>query len=512
MYDSQMSTETKWKEIEIDTNETDILSDKLNITPLLAKVLLSSGFTLDNIEEIERFINPKMEEILTYSGISSPEELEKSIQRIKKAIKNKEKVMINGDPDADGISGTTILTAALRHFGLEVEYSFPIRSVEGHGLQIRIIQDAIKNGCSLVITTDCGTKDVEAVDYANEKNIDVIITDHHILGKKLPNATAIINPYVNTNPTEVESRYLSGSYVAFKWALALKDALKSNFPKEIFECLVICAALGALSDRISLKKPMNRAVIKLGIDYLNTTKLAGMKALKEISIPKRSSLTLRAREISRTIAPRMNAPGRIGNPALNIPDSSIVVDLLIAGLSIGPRSDIKKFIEKYKKLLHQDKLIKSNLDINDQVEIVDEVNSQRKRMTEEIETKIEELLQSINLSEEKVVIVKGQNWNSGVIGIDADRLKDRLMKPAIVMTSLEGSEYLKGSVRSLKSINMYEIMEKTQIAFEQKIGHNPYQVKVNTQLGERFVNAFMDTHKLVDSPFTKMILINGKNY
>ena len=123
------------------------------------------------------------------------------------------------------------------------------------------------------------------------------------------------------------------------------------------------------------------------------------------------------------------------NPALNIPDSSIVVDLLIAGLSIGPRSDIKKFIEKYKKLPHQDKLIKSNLDINDQVEIVDEVNSQRKRMTEEIETKIEELLQSINLSEEKVVIVKGQNWNSGVIGIDADRLKDRLMKPAIVMTT-----------------------------------------------------------------------------
>ena len=119
MYDSRMSTETKWKVIEIDTNETEILSDKLNITPLLAKVLLSSGFKLDNIEEIERFINPKMEEILTYSGISSPEELEKSIQRIKKAIKNKEKVMINGDPDADGISGTTILTAALRHFGLE---------------------------------------------------------------------------------------------------------------------------------------------------------------------------------------------------------------------------------------------------------------------------------------------------------------------------------------------------------------------------------------------------------
>ena len=200
---------------------------------------------------------------------------------IKKAIKNKEKVIINGDPDADGISGTPILTTGLRQLGLDVSYAFPIRSREGHGLQIRIIQEALDNGVSLFVTTDCGTKDVEAVDYANEHNVDVIITDHHILGKKLPNAVAIINPYINKDPNLDEFKYISGSFVSFKWIMALKDQLDVTLPKQIFEALVICSSLGVLSDRVSLKKPMNRAMVKLGMDYLNATKLSGVKALKE---------------------------------------------------------------------------------------------------------------------------------------------------------------------------------------------------------------------------------------
>ena len=106
---------------------------------------------------------------------------------------------------------------------------------------------------------------------------------------------------------------------------------------------------------------------------------------------------------------------------MSIPDSTIIVDLLIAGLSVGPRSNIKSFIQKYKKLLHQDNLIKSSLQINDQVELVDEVNDKRKRMTEEIEAKIEEMLVDIELEKERVLIIQGHNWNSGVIGIDADR-------------------------------------------------------------------------------------------
>ena len=437
---------------------------------------------------MDRFISPKTDEILRYEGLSSKEELDKSIQRIKTAIDNKEKVIVNGDPDADGISGTTILTAGLRQLGLDVSYAFPIRSREGHGLQVRIIQEALDNGVSLIVTTDCGTKDVEAVEYANEHNIDVIITDHHILGKKLPNAVAIINPYLNEDPTLAEFKYISGSYVSFKWIMALKDQLNITLPKQIFEILVICSSLGVLSDRVSLKQPMNRAMVKLGMDYLNATKLGGVKALKEISIPTRSFL--RARDISRTIAPRMNAPGRIGDPELGIPDSSIIVDLLMSGLKVGPRSNIKKFIEKYKRLLHQDNLIKTSLEVEDQVDLVDEVNDQRKRMTEEIETKIEVILEGINTEKEKVLVIQGDNWNSGVIGIDADRLRDRFVLPAIIMTTLEGSAFIKGSVRSIPTINMYEVMEKTQQRFEEKHGRNPYQIEVSTLLGKRKVNAF----------------------
>ena len=190
----------------------------------------------------------------------------------------------------------------------------------------------------------------------------------------------------------------------------------------MFESLIICASLGVVSDRVSLKQPMNRAVVKLGIDYLNNTKDKGIKALKEISLSSRSFV--RARDISRTIAPRMNAPGRIGDPELGIPDSSVVVDLLLADLTLGPNSDLKAFIQKYKNLLHRDRILKSNIEITDQVGLVDEVNDQRKRMTEEIESAIEKMLKDINLDEERLVIIRGENWNSGVIGIDADRLKD----------------------------------------------------------------------------------------
>ena len=376
-YYGQMKKEKLWNYHNFESDDIDCISDELNTSKLLAKILNTAGFQPNDIDKIDRFMSPKIEEILRHEGLSTPTELEKSFKRIKQAIDNKEKVIVNGDPDADGISGTTILTTGLRQLGLDVNYAFPIRSREGHGLQLRIIQEAIDSGASLIITTDCGTKDVEAVDYANEHKIDIIITDHHILGRKLPNAVAIINPHLNTAPEFDEFKYISGSYVSFKWMMALKDFLDIIFPKQIFEALVICSSLGVLSDRVSLKQPMNRAMVKLGMDYLNKTSLMGVKALKEISIPTRSFL--RARDISRTIAPRMNAPGRIGDPQLGIPDSSIIVDLLMSGLKVGPRSNIKDFIQKYKKLLHQDSLIKNNLDVEDQVDLVDEVNDQRKK-------------------------------------------------------------------------------------------------------------------------------------
>ena len=127
--------------------------------------------------------------------------------------------MINGDPDADGISGTTIYCEALTYLGLEYEYDFPIRTKEGHGLQIRIIDIAKKKGIKLIITTDCGSKDYEAIEYAKDKGIDVIITDHHVLGKDKNPALALINPFTIKKPTLFQK--LSGGGVSLKFVLTL---------------------------------------------------------------------------------------------------------------------------------------------------------------------------------------------------------------------------------------------------------------------------------------------------
>ena len=151
------------------------------------------------------------------------------------------------------------------------------------------------------------------------------------------------------------------------WIMALKDHFNETFPKQIFETLVIASSFGVISDRVNLKKPMNRAMVKLGIDYLNATKLPGMKALKEISIP---TFLLREIDISRTIAPRMNALAVLVTLSWAFLIRSIIVDLLMSGLTVGPKSNIKEFIQKYKRLLHQDNLIKTSLDVDDQVDLL----------------------------------------------------------------------------------------------------------------------------------------------
>ena len=169
-----MIKEKLWKYHHLNEDNVEFIADELNTSKTVAKVLTSSGFNPDSKNELDRFLSPKIDEILTFEGLSSHDQLEASYKRMQKAKKKNEKIMVNGDPDADGISGTTIITTGLRQLGFEVDYAFPIRSREGHGLQIRIIQEAKEKGISLIITTDCGTKDIEAVEYANENGIDVI--------------------------------------------------------------------------------------------------------------------------------------------------------------------------------------------------------------------------------------------------------------------------------------------------------------------------------------------------
>lgn len=484
----------RWFFPEFDSNKISEISSKLKLDPVLAKLLLARKIGNGLLSEISEFIDPSESLITSFDQVTSKEDLERATSRIKTALDHQEKIVVNGDPDADGITGTVILTAGLRHLGGQVTYDFPTRSREGHGLQPRIIDEAKQAGAKLIITSDCGSKDVESTQYANSQGIDVIICDHHILGREIPQAHAFVNPHRYTGPSY--DKALSGAGVSFKLVLAVFDVMKRPVPDYLMEFLLAVATLGTISDRMSFLNPLNRIMVKKGIESLNKTKMEGLRALKEVSS---NGLTeLKSNDIGRTIVPRLNAPGRIGDREAGIPDSRIVVDLLLLGMGQKNAEKASKVLEEFTYVLELDRAKKRAIvevsdvvSALDEASVVEDINEKRKFMTSKIEDEIDNLIEAqVDVEHDRIIIVKGKNWNPGVIGIDADRLKDRFLRPSVILTEYTGSDYLRGSSRSIPSINMYKLIDTVSEQFEQKYNRKLFQTEVETQLGRREVNAF----------------------
>ena len=203
----------RWSFADITEQDTQKVSQGFGVDSLIAKTIIDN-LNLTDINHLKSVLKPDQSLHQDLSDFVPDEQLDKAVKRIRQAQINTEIAFVNGDPDADGIGGTAILVAGLRQLGIETRYIFPIRPTEGHGLQIRIIEEAKAAGSTLIFTADCGTKDVAAVEYAKSLGIDVIITDHHILGHKLPDALAIINPYLVEKKTMFQD--LAGSSVSFK--------------------------------------------------------------------------------------------------------------------------------------------------------------------------------------------------------------------------------------------------------------------------------------------------------
>ncbi|MCP4051346.1 MAG: hypothetical protein GY730_11660 [bacterium] len=476
----------RWHYCNIDQEKINKLSSELNLDPLLAKILLARNTGNGKKEEILKFICPPDTMITDTYGVSSPENLLKATERLQRAIALEEKVMVQGDPDADGTTGAAVLIIGLKALGLDVYYDFPIRPVEGHGIQTRIIDQSKKLKANLLITSDCGSNDVVVTNYANSVGIDVIITDHHKISKNLPDAYAIINPFLV--PDDNPAKFLAGAGVSFKLILAIFERLGRTISKDLMDHLLAITALGTISDRMSFISPMNRIIVKKGIEALNNTHKEGLRALKMISgsyIKK-----YKARNISRTISPRLNAPGRIGNRHENIPDSRIVVDLLILGTGKKNAKKANKVLKKFDYVIEKDLRIKQEPHAQKEALLVDDVNEKRKYITVAIENEIDRLIKEQVKDTDKITIIKGHNWNPGVIGIDTDRLRDRFLRPAMILTEYTNSPYIRASIRSIPTINMYKIMECVINKFEAKHNRSIFKVEVETMLGKRMVNAF----------------------
>ena len=277
--------------------------DDLNLHPLVAQTLVRRGIKSPIVAQA--FLHLGATPFTPFPGI------EKAVTRIHSAIQDRQSICVWGDFDVDGQTSTALLVQALGAMKANVTYYIPIRGKEGHGIHIETLKPIIDNGAKLIVTCDTGITAHEAIDYANSRGVDVVVTDHHDLGETLPNANAIINPKLLPEGHPLAN--LAGVGVAYKLAEAL---LIENHKSEI-ENLLDLVALGLIAD-IALLKGETRLLAQLGIQALRETQRPGLKVMAELSGTNLETLT--EETIGFTFAPRLNALGRLGdaNPAVEL--------------------------------------------------------------------------------------------------------------------------------------------------------------------------------------------------
>ena len=410
----------KWECYNVNENLLHDFMQKFKLNEILARVLINKNITKK--EEIDLFMNPTRKDF--HDPFLMPD-MEITVDRVLKAIKDKEKIIIYGDYDADGITSITVLKTFLEERGLEVASYIPNRLDEGYGLNKQAIKKIYDDGYRLIITVDCGISGIDEVDYANSLGMEVLITDHHEPGQSLPNALAIVDAKRKDN--KYPFNQLAGVGVVFKLIQAISMKLNLN-EKEYLKYLdIVC--IGTISDIVPLVDE-NRVIAKLGLKLVNQTKNIGLKALLEIVGFKE----IDSGAISFGVAPRINACGRMG-------DEQVALDLFLS-----------KDYETAKKIA-----IKLN-----------EYNSERQSIEKRI---FDEATQEIEKEEKEnaCIIVGGEGWHHGIIGIVASKVTDIYFKPSILVC-FEGSVG-KGSGRSIPGFDLHEALMQCSSELEKFGGH-----------------------------------------
>jgi single-stranded-DNA-specific exonuclease len=393
------------------------ISKDLGISSFLAQLLINRG--IKTIQEADAFLNPQI------GDFSSPFKLldmEVACERIKRALRNKEKVMIFGDYDVDGITGVAILKSVLDKIGLETFCYLPHRINEGYGLNRSIIKIAKQKGIHLIITVDCGISNISEVEELKKESIDVIITDHHLpLDNRIPPALAVIDPKRDNS----ESIDLAGVGVAYKLACAVLG-------RELTEYLdLVC--LGTVADNLPLVGE-NRVMVKKGLEILSQTKRPGLVALMEVAGINKKYLD--SFDVAYILAPRINASGRIDTAELSL------------------------------RLL----LTESKEEAEDLAYNLNKINSERQRIEEKILKEAEATIErEVNFKENKVIILAKENWHEGVLGIVASRIRDMFYRPTVIISLRDG--ICRGSVRSIDNFHIIEALSECRDILKNFGGH-----------------------------------------
>ena len=375
------------------------LSETFGITELIAKILVNRGY--DTVEAANAFLRPEL------SGLHDPfllHDMDKAIERLMQAIDSGQKIIVYGDYDVDGMTSTAIMTWALELMGANVDYFVPSRFSDGYGPNLANYQKLAAEGMQLLVTVDNGVSGKDEIAWLMAQGIDVIVTDHHELPEELPVATAIVHP------RHPEGSYpfggLSGAGVAFKVVSALLE--------EPADEVLDLAALGTVADVMSLTDE-NRIIVKQGLESLKLDPRPGVAALLAAAGTQLSDID--SSTIGFTIAPRLNALGRLENATTGV--QLLLMDEL----------------EEAKPLADH----------------VNALNQERQQLVTKITTAAQE--QAAQLSEDPVLVVAGENWHEGVLGIVASKLVEQTGKPTIVL-NVNGDE-MKGSGRSVAAFDLF---------------------------------------------------------
>ncbi len=399
----------------------DKLKQELNISTSLSELLVQRGVT--TFDEAKEFFRPNLE------NLHDPflmKDMDVAVSRINEALRNNEKIMIYGDYDVDGTTSVALVYSYLKEFYDHILAYIPDRYKEGYGLSFAGIDHAEQQKASLIICLDCGIKAVEKVEYAAQKNIDIIICDHHRPGSIIPKARAILNPKQPNCPYPFKE--LCGCGIGFKLIQALQISSKKPL-SDIWKYLdLVATAIG--SDIVPINGE-NRVLAHHGLNVLNSTPRPGFKAI--IQNAKKENLTIT--DVVFIIGPRINAAGRMKH-------GLHAVELLIE-TNFDNAKEISQAIEVY--------------------------NTNRRTTDKEITQ--EALLQIQELKEEdrKTTVVYHPDWHKGVIGIVASRLTETYYRPTLVFT--KSGNFLAASARSVHGFDVYNAIEKCSNVIEQFGGH-----------------------------------------
>jgi len=403
-----LRAKARWTIPEVDGAAVGRLTEQLNISPLVARLLAVRGIT--DAGEAERFLNSSEDQFhdpFLLDGMKA------AVERIRAAVHGGEKIRIYGDYDADGVCAVSLMIGLMRELGARFDYYIPHRRTEGYGMNRDAVESARADGVRLIVTVDTGISAAAEAAYARELGIDVIVTDHHQPPETLPDACAVVNPKKPGCPYPFKE--LAGVGVAFK----LAHALLGELPHRYLEY----AATGTVADLMPLTGE-NRLIVKMGLQRLRVTKIPGFRALAGVAGLEQRELG--AAHIGFAIAPRINAVGRLER-----------ADSAVACLTTDDEAEAERLAGE-----------------------LDRMNRERQAIAEAI---AEEAAQQVEAARAgglsgKVIVAAGEDWNVGVVGIVASKLLEKYYRPALVFSIDPVTGTAKGSARSIPGFDIHRAL------------------------------------------------------